>query len=165
MASPRRSQGSLAYVFVYYYVFVYVGCTVCLWLVFSASEIKTQPSERRLIVLLLLSIALGLIAGSYLDPLLFRLGYQDSLIEEVRMRDIPFWFTFTIYAAVRLFGLGDAADYDSVAFFGYAALLCTLLLALAVQLPFLAALGSGSYFIYLWHIFIVMALRDHAELG
>jgi surface polysaccharide O-acyltransferase-like enzyme len=186
---------ALAYVFVYYYVFVYVGCTVCLWLVFSASEIKTQPSERRLIVLLLLSIALGLIAGSYLDPLLFRLGYQDSLIEEVRMRDIPFWFsfmalgaligisgmrstlrdmrlllsgatlfTFTIYAAVRLFGLGDAADYDSVAFFGYAALLCTLLLALAVQLPFLAALGSGSYFIYLWHIFIVMALRDHAEL-
>jgi peptidoglycan/LPS O-acetylase OafA/YrhL len=65
---------------------------------------------------------------------------------------------------VRLFGLGDAADYDSVAFFGYAALLCVLLLALDVQLPFVAALGSGSYFIYLWHIFIVMVLRDHAGL-
>jgi peptidoglycan/LPS O-acetylase OafA/YrhL len=24
--------------------------------------------------------------------------------------------------------------------------------------------GSGSYFIYLWHIFIVMILRDHASL-
>jgi surface polysaccharide O-acyltransferase-like enzyme len=186
---------ALAYVFVYYYVFVYVGCTVCLWLVFSVSEIGTQPSERRLVVFLLLSIALGLIAGSYLDPLLSRLGYQDSLIEEVRMRDIPFWFsfmalgaligisemrsplrdmrallsgatllTFMIYEAVRQYGLGDAADYDSVAFFGYAALLCVLLLALDVQLPFFAALGSGSYFIYLWHIFIVMALRDHAEL-
>ena len=73
-------------------------------------------------------------------------------------------FACIIYAAVRLFGLGDAADYDSVAFFGYAALLCVLLLALDVQLQFVAALGSGSYFIYLWHIFIVMMLRDYAEL-
>jgi peptidoglycan/LPS O-acetylase OafA/YrhL len=73
-------------------------------------------------------------------------------------------FAYIIYAAVRLFSLGDAADYDSVAFFGYAALLCILLLALDVQLPLFAALGSGSYFIYLWHIFIVMILRDHAQL-
>jgi peptidoglycan/LPS O-acetylase OafA/YrhL len=145
--------------------------------------------------LLLLSIAFGLIAGSYLDPLLSRLGFSDSLVEEVRMRDMPFWFSFValgalvgisgsrsslrdmraplisatlfaciIYATVRQFGLGDAADYDSVAFFGYAALFCILLLALDVQLPLFAALGSGSYFIYLWHIFIVMILRDHAEL-
>jgi peptidoglycan/LPS O-acetylase OafA/YrhL len=71
---------------------------------------------------------------------------------------------YAIYAAVRLSGLGDAADYDSVAYFGYAALLCVLLLALDGRLPFLAAIGSGSYFIYLWHIFIVMALRDHAGL-
>jgi surface polysaccharide O-acyltransferase-like enzyme len=186
----------LAYVFVYYYVFVYVGCSFALWLVFSASDLRPSQSEPRLAVLLLLSITLGLIAGSYLDPLLARLGSPDALIEEVRMRDIPFWFCFaalgalvglygkraglremrtlivpatlfayTIYAAVRLFGLGDAADYDSVAFFGYAALLCVLLHALDIQLPFLAALGSGSYFIYLWHIFIVMLLRDHAGLG
>src|SRR5437879_62923 len=73
-------------------------------------------------------------------------------------------FAYLIYAAVRLFSVGDAADYDSVAFFGYAALLCILLLALDVQLPLFAALGSGSYFIYLWHIFIVMILRDHAGL-
>jgi peptidoglycan/LPS O-acetylase OafA/YrhL len=73
-------------------------------------------------------------------------------------------FACVIYATVRLFGVGDAADYDSVAFFGYAALLCILLLALDVQLPLFAALGSGSYFIYLWHIFIVMILRDHAGL-
>jgi surface polysaccharide O-acyltransferase-like enzyme len=180
----------LAYAFVYYYVFVYVGCTVGLWLVFSASRIGAPRSEARLFVLLLLSIALGLIAGSYLDPLLSRLGFADSTIEEVRMRDIPFWFSFVslgaligltdsslhdmrglisgatlaafiIYAAVRLFGIGDAADYDSVAFFGYAALLCLLLLALDIRSPLLAALGSGSYFIYLWHIFIVMILRDH----
>src|SRR5260370_6235203 len=73
-------------------------------------------------------------------------------------------FAYIIYAAVRLFGLGDAADYDSVAFFGYAALLCILLLALDVQLPLFAALGSGSYSIYLWHIFIVMMLRVPAGL-
>jgi peptidoglycan/LPS O-acetylase OafA/YrhL len=35
---------------------------------------------------------------------------------------------------------------------------------LEARLPFLAAIGSGSYFIYLWHIFIVMMLRDHAGL-
>ena len=45
-----------AYVFVYYYVFVYVGCTLALWLVFFGFGRGTlrQPSERRLIVLLLL---------------------------------------------------------------------------------------------------------------
>jgi peptidoglycan/LPS O-acetylase OafA/YrhL len=184
-----------AYVFVYYYVFVYVGCTIVLWLLFSAAEPGTQQTERRITVLLLLSIALGLTVGSYLDPLLSRLGLSDHLIEEVRMRDIPFWFSFmalgtlfglygpraglrdtralisgatlvalALYASVRSFGLGDAADYDSVAFFGYAALLCILLFALDVQLPSLAALGSGSYFIYLWHIFIVMFLRDQVGL-
>jgi surface polysaccharide O-acyltransferase-like enzyme len=194
-ASTALARFLLAYVFVYYYVFVYVGCTLALWLVFSASERGDTPSEPRLVVLLLLSIGLGLIAGSYLDPLLARLGYPDALIEEVRMRDIPFWFGFAalgaliglygkraglremrvplagatllayiIYAAVRLFGVGDAADYDSVAFFGYAALLCMVLLTLDLHVPLLAAVGSGSYFIYLWHIFIVMALRDHLEL-
>jgi fucose 4-O-acetylase-like acetyltransferase len=184
----------LAYVFVYYYVFVYVGCTAVLWLVFSASGGRTRESERRLVGLLLLSIAFGLSIGSYLDPLLFQRGFSDSLVEEVRMRDIPFWFSFMalgaliglagrasldslraqissaalfayiIYVAVRVFGLGDAADYDSIAFFGYAALLSILLLALDIQLPLFAALGSGSYFIYLWHIFIIMTLRDHVEL-
>ncbi len=219
----------LAYAFVYYYVFVYVGCTLGLWLVFSASrqerfQVKrgpvpvettrqienlaprfdsvetekaqnTPPADARLVVLLLLAIALGLIAGSYLDPLLSRLGLSDAVVEEVRMRDIPFWFSFMaigaligisetrsslhdmrvlisgatllafiVYAAVRLFGLGDAADYDSIAFFGYAALLCILLFALDVRSPHLAELGSGSYFIYLWHIFIVMILRDHVAL-
>jgi surface polysaccharide O-acyltransferase-like enzyme len=194
-ASTALARFVLAYVFVYYYVFVYAGCTLALWLVFSAAGDGETPSEPRLVVLLLLSIGLGLIAGSYLDPLLARLGYPDSLIEEVRMRDIPFWFCFAalgalaglhgtrsglramrapivgatllaylIYATVRLFGLGDAADYDSVAFFGYAALLCMVLLALDLHVPLLAAVGSGSYFIYLWHIFIVMALRDHAAL-
>jgi fucose 4-O-acetylase-like acetyltransferase len=186
---------ALGYVFVYYYVFVYVGCTLGLWLLFSVSRPGTPPSEARLVALLLLAIALGLIVGSYLDPLLSRLGLLDTVVEEVRMRDIPFWFSFMaigaliglsgtgsslhdlrvlisgatllaliIYAAVRLFGLGDAADYDSVAFFGYAALLCILLMALDVRSPPLAALGSGSYFIYLWHIFIIMLLRDHAAL-
>jgi peptidoglycan/LPS O-acetylase OafA/YrhL len=193
--STTLARFVLAYVFVYYYAFVYVGCTFGLWLVFWASGIGTPQAERRLVVFLLLSIALGLIIGSYLDPLLFREGFSDSGVEEIRMRDIPFWFSFAalgalvgisgtrsslpdmrtlisgamllayvIYASVRLFSLGDAADYDSIAFFGYAALLCILLLALDIQLPFFAALGSGSYFIYLWHIFIVMILRDHAAL-
>jgi surface polysaccharide O-acyltransferase-like enzyme len=185
----------LAYVLVYYYVFVYAGCSLCLWLVFAASGSGAPQQERRLVILLLLSILMGLIAGSYLDPLLSRLGFSDSLVEEARMRDIPFWFSFValgaliglaggrsilsgsrtlisgaalfaflVYAAVRLFDFGDAADYDSVAFFGYAGLLCLVLLALDVRSPSFAALGSGSYFIYLWHILIVMALRDHADL-
>jgi len=183
----------LAYAFVYYYVFVYVGCTLGLWLVFSVSRSGAPPSDARLVALLLLGIAMGLIAGSYLDPLLSRLGFPDPVVEEGRMRDIPFWFSFmalgtliglartslsdmrvllsgatlaafVIYAAVRLFGLGDAADYDSPAFFGYAALLVMLLLVLDIRSPYLATLGAGSYFIYLWHIFIVMTLRDHAAL-
>jgi surface polysaccharide O-acyltransferase-like enzyme len=189
----------LAYVFVYYYVFVYVGCTIVLWLIFSIAPPSPRSdhpkSDQRRIALLLLVIILGLIAGSYLDPLLLRSGFTESVVEEVRMRDLPFWFTFmalgaligefrirpiladirilllaatvtayVIYTAVRLFGVGDAADYDSIAFFGYAALLCCIFLALDFRSPFIASLGSGSYFIYLWHIFFVMLLRDHAPL-
>jgi surface polysaccharide O-acyltransferase-like enzyme len=184
----------LAYVFVYYYVFVYVGCTIAMWLILVISRIGAAEPKRRLAFLLILSIGAGLVAGNYLDPTLSRLGLSDALIEEVRMRDIPFWFSFMaagaltamsagfiersmrifvlgalliaylIYAAVRVFGIGDAAAYDSIAFFGYAALLCFWLFTAQPRLPWLAAIGSGSYFIYLWHIFIVMALRDHAAL-
>jgi surface polysaccharide O-acyltransferase-like enzyme len=184
----------LAYVFIYYYVFVYVGCTIALWLIFSVTREGPGSNTRRM-TLLFFIIVFGLIAGSYLDPLLFRSGLAEGVVEEVRMRDIPFWLTFMaigvlvaefeimpalaetrtmllgaaiiayiIYVAVRLFRLGDAADYDSIAFFGYAALLCCLFLAQDAQLPFIASLGSGSYFIYLWHIFFVMLLRDHAPL-
>jgi surface polysaccharide O-acyltransferase-like enzyme len=184
----------LAYAFVYYYVFVYIGCTICLWLVFALASAQPQ-FHSRLVALLLLAIVLGLTAGSYLDPLLAHFGLSDGMIEELRMRDVPFWFvfmavgalaglfpikfalfdtrwllagaafvTYAIYAAVRLFRLGDAADYDSIAFFGYAALLCCLLLALDVTSPPIASLGSGSYFLYLWHIFFVMLMRDHTSL-
>jgi surface polysaccharide O-acyltransferase-like enzyme len=194
-ATVTIARFMLGYVFVYYYVFVYVGCTLGLWLVFRTSGTGSPQAERRLIALLLFSIAFGLVAGSYLDPLLSRFGFSNAVVEEVRMRDIPFWFcfvalgmlvgrfeigpdlrnigwpiaaatlaTYAIYATVRLFGVGDAADYDSTAFFAYAAALCILLFALDIQFPFLAAVGSGSYFIYLWHIFIVMILRDHASL-
>eukprot|EP01035_Chromulina_nebulosa_P015764 gene15764-20880_t len=186
---------TLAYVFVYYYVFVYIGCTLYLWLLLWFANRVTAQADIRLFVLLSLSIVFGLIVGSYLDPLLMRRGLSDGLIEEVRMRDIPFWFSFValgmmvakssalsvlremrmtltvtalaayvLYAAVRLFVIGDAADYDSTAFFVYSGMLCVLLLALDIRIPFLATLGSGSYFIYLWHIFVVMALRDHGGL-
>lgn len=185
----------LAYVFVYYYVFVYIGCTIALWLIFRLAEIDASDSRHRLAVLLTMAIALALIFGSYLDPLLQHLGYSESLIQEARLRDIPFWFGFAalgallaisdiglavrdmrgllaggaltayaIYAAIRLSGVGDAADYDSVAFFAFAALFSTLLFALPLRAPFLASIGSGSYFIYLWHIFVIMILRDHAGL-
>jgi peptidoglycan/LPS O-acetylase OafA/YrhL len=185
----------LAYAFVYYYVFVYVGCTIGLWLAFRPGS-PAERSDARLVSFLLLAVLLGLIIGSYLDPLAFRFGLGESLIEEIRMRDIPFWFAFMalgalvgifrikpvltdirlqlfaatfvayiFYTGVRLFRLGDAADYDSIAFFGYAALLCCLLLAHHAEFPLIAALGSGSYFIYLWHIFVVMLLRDHAALS
>ena len=72
--------------------------------------------------------------------------------------------TLGVITLIRLFRLGDSADYDSIAFFGYAALLCSLFLLLDARLPLIASLGSGSYFIYLWHIFLVMLLRDHAPL-
>jgi hypothetical protein len=174
-------------------VFVYIGCTVALWLLLSSAP--AEECRARLVSFLLLAILLGLTAGSYLHPLAFRLGFGESLVEELRMRDVSFWFVFMalgtlaglfrikqvlagmrwplvaatlaayiLYAAVRLFRIGDAADYDSIAFFGYAALLCCLFLACSAEFPLVASLGSGSYFIYLWHIFFVMLLRDHTAL-
>lgn len=186
----------LAYVFVYYYVFVYLGCTVMLWFALRLVQAR-DPKDRPeyLAIILLLAITVGLIVGSYIDPLLDRLGASPSLIQEVRLRDIPFWFCFValgmlvgmrhsiqwleqsrvlligvtlglfaIYAAVRVMVIGDAADYDSIAFFGYSALLCLLLLTMQIEIPSLASLGSGSYFLYLWHILVVMILRDHSPL-
>jgi surface polysaccharide O-acyltransferase-like enzyme len=183
----------LGYVFVYYYVFVYVCCTFGLWLVFAVGG-TAQPDSKRIAALLILAIGGGLLAGGYLDPAMSRLGASDALLDEFRMRDIPFWFSFValgaltamfadvtgqsmrnsllgamlaaylLYAAVRILGLGDAATYDSTAFFLYAALFCVALFAIQPNSPLLGWFGSGSYFIYLWHIFIVMALRDHTSL-
>jgi peptidoglycan/LPS O-acetylase OafA/YrhL len=185
---------ALGYVFVYYYVFVYVCCTLGLWLVFAVSGAGKPGAEKRIALLLALSIGCGLLAGAYLDPAISRLGASDALLDEVRMRDIPFWFSFValgaltvmhanlsdhgmrrallgamlsaylFYTAVRFLGLGDAATYDSTAFFLYAALFCVALFAIQPSSPLLGWLGSGSYFIYLWHIFIVMMLRDHTAL-
>src|SRR6218665_2969474 len=166
-----------------------------LWLALRFAHRLPAQANARLQVILMSALILGLIVGSYLDPLMMRRGLSEGLIEEIRMRDIPFWFSFmalgmlvagsaarqviprmrlpltaaallayTVYVSVRLLTIGDAADYDSIAFFGYAATLCLLLLALGIRAPVLATLGSGSYFIYLWHIFIVMALRDHGGL-
>jgi len=185
---------ALGYVFVYYYVFVYVCCTLGLWLVFAIGGAGKPGAEKRIALLLALAIGCGLLAGSYLDPAISRLGASDALLDEVRMRDIPFWFSFValgaltamfadlsdqrmrralpgamlaaymFYAAVRILGLGDAATYDSIAFLLYAALFCVALFAIQPSSPLLGWLGSGSYFIYLWHIFIVMMLRDHTAL-
>jgi fucose 4-O-acetylase-like acetyltransferase len=182
----------LGYVFVYYYVFVYVWCMLGLWLVFAAGGRGKPGAEKRIALLLALSIGCGLLAGSYLDPAMSRLGASDGLLDEIRMRDIPFWFSFValgaltamfadlsdhsmrrallgamlaaymFYAAVRILGLGDAATYDSTAFFLYAALFCAVLFSGQPGSPLLGWFGSGSYFIYLWHIFIVMLLRDHS---
>jgi surface polysaccharide O-acyltransferase-like enzyme len=185
----------LAYVFVYYYVFVYIGCTVFLWLIFRISDANSHQAQQRLAILLSLALLAGLVVGSYLDPLLLHRGFPESFVQEVRMRDIPFWFSFValgalvgtssaglalrdsrllvavaalsayiVYAAVRVSGIGDAADYDSTAFFAYAALIAILLLGLHPRSQFLATIGSGSYFIYLWHIFVIMILRDHFSL-
>lgn len=183
----------LGYVFVYYYVPVYIGCTLLLWLLLRLAD-RSAPAgmEPRLTVFLALTILFGLVAGSYLDPLLTSVGLSNDLIEEARLRDVPFWFTFmalgaliavsgaadtlgktdplliacatlgyAIYVSVRMSALGDAAAYDSIAFFAYAAPLCTVFLTMAPSSHLLAYVGSGSYFVYLWHIFIVMLLRDH----
>ncbi len=181
---------ALAYVFVYYYVFVYIGCVAALWLVFAvAGEGKDRP--RRLLVMLGLAVFAGLTVGAYLDPLLQHFGASAAVVEEVRLRDLPFWFSlvavgaiagilraedafhdlryllaaatiaaYSAYAAIRIVGLGDAAAYDSVAFFLYAALACITMIGFAYDSTALAVLGSASYFIYLWHIFAIMALRQ-----
>ena len=180
----------LAYVFVYYYVFVYIGCTVALWLLLKLAQASSNRNTA--VTLLIVAIGFGLLSGAYLDPLLAKTGFSSSIIEEVRMRDIPFWFAFlafgllvgtfrintilrdkktillvsvaiayAIYAGVRLWQIGDAADYDSLSFFAYSSLAALALLTLQPALPSLVTLGAGSYFIYLWHIFIVMILRDH----
>lgn len=181
---------ALAYVFVYYYVFVYLGCTIALWATMAIAG-RSEDRTRRLALLLMLAMLVGLTCGAYLDPLLQRLGLAESAIEEVRMRNLPFWFafmaagalaslfragnlfcalryplvaaaavTYAIYAAVRIAGLGDAAAYDSLAFFLYATLLCVALIGFAPDNANLAMLGTASYFIYLWHIFVIMALRQ-----
>ena len=192
--SATLARFGLGYVFVYYYVFVYVWCTLGLWLIFAIAGTGKPNSGKRVAVLLILSIGCGLLAGSYLDPAMSRLGVSHAQLDEVRMRDIPFWFSFValgaltamladlsdrsarrwllgamlaayiFFAAVRITGIGDAAFYDSTAFFLYAALFCALLITLQPRSPLFAWLGSGSYFIYLWHIFVVMALRDHTAL-
>src|SRR5438874_10056139 len=82
----------LGYVFVYYYVFVYVCCALALWFLFAAGGVGKPDAEKRIALLLALSIGCGLLAGSYLDPALSRLGVSDALLDEIRMRDIPFWF-------------------------------------------------------------------------
>ena len=179
-----------AYVFVYYYVFVYVGCTLALWLLFIAAGRDKQLRQQNMILFCALAIVIGLAAGAYLDPLLQRHGVSSGFVEEVRMRDIPFWFAFVAlgvivgmsdaqaplqrlrwplaaltvvayaaYAAIRVTHIGDAADYDSMAFFLYSALFCLTMLGFAFEWPALAFLGSASYFIYLWHYFIIQLLR------
>jgi peptidoglycan/LPS O-acetylase OafA/YrhL len=185
---------ALGYVFVYYYVLVYVCCTLGLWFFFAVGRTDQRDSRKRITALLILSIGCGLLAGSYLDPAMSRLGASDALLDEVRTRDIPFWFSFValgaltamfvdltgrsmrhallgttlaaymLYAAVRVLNLGDAATYDSTAFLVFAALFCVSLFVFQPGSPLLGWIGSGSYFIYLWHIFIVMALRDHTGL-
>jgi peptidoglycan/LPS O-acetylase OafA/YrhL len=198
LTNPQMDQRLLAtavryvfaYVFVYYYVFVYVGCTLLLWLVFAVAGREQTTRQPRLLVLLALSIIIGLFSGAYLDPLLQHFGVSDALVEEARMRDVPFWFAFAaagaligltraqavlhdlrhpllagavlayvVYALIRIAHIGDAADYDSLAFFLYAVLFCLAMLGFARHWHVAAALGSASYFIYLWHIFVVMALR------
>ena len=185
-----------AYIFVYYYVFVYVGCTVALWLLFVAAGRNAHVRTQNLIALSALAIVIGLAAGAYVDPLLQRLDLSSGFVEEARMRDIPFWFSFVAlgvivgesgaqellqrlrwplatltvaayaaYAAIRVAHIGDAADYDSTAFFLYAALFCLTMLGFAFEWPALAFLGSASYFIYLWHYFIIQLLRHWPALG
>jgi fucose 4-O-acetylase-like acetyltransferase len=185
----------LGYVFVYYYVPVYIGCTVALWMILRLHGRTSPDSDGRLYIVFALAIVFGLVAAAYLDPLLTRIGLSNDLIEEARLRDLPFWFAFmalgvlvgllkverllgetvvllgmsaaiafAISAAVRIASIGDPAAYDSIALFAYAAPLCLIFLAAPLSSAVLGFIGSGSYFIYLLHIFVIMLLRDHALL-
>jgi peptidoglycan/LPS O-acetylase OafA/YrhL len=184
----------LAYVFVYYYVFVYVGCTVMLWLLIAAAGGGSKSGEA-LVLAAALAVVTGIAFGAYLDPLLQRMGATDNIIEEARMRDLPFWFAFmaagviagrtdirdtlhnlryalaaaclaayVAYAAIRVYRLGDAADYDSTVFFLYASLFCLSMLGFSFEWRPLMAVGAASYFIYLWHIFPIILLRELPSL-
>src|SRR5262249_16318420 len=157
----------------------------------AAAGREKMTRQPRLLALLSLSIVAGLFVGAYLDPLLARIHVSDAVIEEVRMRDVPFWFAFAAaaglvrlpprqsvlhdlrfllaggvvlaycaYALIRIARVGDAADYDSLAFFLYSLMFCLTMLAFAWSWHAVAVLGSASYFIYLWHIFVVMTLRS-----
>ena len=179
----------LAYVFVYYYVFVYIGCTVALWLLLKLAEASSnrnapvtllvaaigfgllsgayldpllaktgfsssfiEEARMRDIPFWFAFLAFGLLAGT------FRLN--AALRDQKMLLFAAAAVAYAIYAGVRLWQIGDAADYDSLAFFVYASLAALVLLTLRPASSLLAMLGSGSYFIYLWHIFIVMFLRD-----
>ncbi|WP_204303674.1 hypothetical protein, partial [Klebsiella pneumoniae] len=74
----------LGYVFVYYYVPIYIGCTIILSLLFSRRDKTTDGDNSRLLALLTAAILLGLVVGSYLDPALARLGMSNDFIEEAR---------------------------------------------------------------------------------
>jgi surface polysaccharide O-acyltransferase-like enzyme len=185
----------LAYAFVYYYVFVYVGCTFALFLAFAVAGREQRVRPQRLVVLLSIAMIAGLTIGAYINPLMQHFGVPNHIIEEVRIRDVPFWFAFAatgvivgsgvtksllrelrypiaattvlayaVYASIRIAGIGDAAEYDSIAFFFYATLFCLTMFAFSFKWQALASLGSASYFIYLWHIFMIMLLRDVSAL-
>jgi peptidoglycan/LPS O-acetylase OafA/YrhL len=98
-------------------------------------------------------LALGVLAGT------FRLN--ETLRDRKALLLAATAVAYVIYAGARLWKIGDDADYDSLAFFGYASLATLMLLTWRPTSVALAVLGSGSYFIYLWHIFIIMFLRDH----
>jgi peptidoglycan/LPS O-acetylase OafA/YrhL len=99
-------------------------------------------------------------AFAALGMLVARASIRAVLLDMLPTLAIVAILTYAIYTAVRIAVIGDAAAYDSTAFFGYAAALSVLLLASRVDIPLLATLGAGSYFVYLWHIFVIMALRD-----
>ena len=64
-------------------------------------RVGTRMAHRkRLIVILSIAIIAGLTIGAYLDPLLQHFGVSSRFIEEVRMRDVPFWFAFVAVGAI-----------------------------------------------------------------
>ncbi|WP_249225336.1 acyltransferase family protein [Tardiphaga alba] len=79
-----------------------------------------------------------------LGMLVARAAIRDVLLDMMPTLAVATVGAYAIYTGMRISVIGDAAAYDSTAFFGYAAALSVFLLAMRADVPLLATLGRGA---------------------